>query len=126
MGLLLQTQVDAIPGSRDAFLVVDSSLLVQAISREAEGLLALTEAEAVNRPVAELLVSADTEARGRTSFAGSLAEAAAGREVQSGSYVRPWNTFGVRMRARVSPCGPTPAALVVLDSALPGLRPVGG
>ena len=31
------------------------------------------------------------------------------------AFVRPWNTFGVRLRARIAPCGPPRAALVVLD-----------
>jgi len=31
------------------------------------------------------------------------------------AFVRPWNTFGVRLRARVASCGPPRAALVVLE-----------
>jgi hypothetical protein len=39
--------------------------------------------------------------------------------------VRPWNTFGVRMRARIATCGPPRAALIVLDSGRsPTLRAV--
>jgi hypothetical protein len=39
--------------------------------------------------------------------------------------VRPWNTFGVRMRARIATCGPPRAALIVLDSGRgPALRAV--
>jgi nucleoside-diphosphate-sugar epimerase len=29
--------------------------------------------------------------------------------------VRPANTFGIRMTARIASCGPSPAALLVLD-----------
>ena len=36
--------------------------------------------------------------------------------------VRPWNTFGVRMRARIAPCGPPRAALLVLED--PTSRPL--
>ena len=36
--------------------------------------------------------------------------------------VRPWNTFGVRMRARIAPCGPPRAALVILED--PTSRPL--
>jgi hypothetical protein len=32
------------------------------------------------------------------------------------AFVRPWNTFGVRLRARVASCGPPRAALVVLEN----------
>lgn len=127
LGLLLEAREDAVPDSRDAFLVVDSSLLVQAMSREAQSLLDMTEEIAVNRPVAELLVPADAESQGRTGFAVAIAEAADGQDPEmTRSFVRPWNTFGVRLRARIATCGPPRAALVVLDSGRgPSLRAVG-
>ena len=37
----------------------------------------------------------------------------------SRSFVRPWNTFGVRLRARIATCGPPRAALVVLENGRP-------
>jgi hypothetical protein len=116
LGLLLETREDAVPDTRDAFLVVDSSLLVQAMSREAQTLLAMSEEMAVDKPVAELLVPADAEA-GRTGFAAAIAQAADGQDPDTArAVVRPWNTFGVRMRARIATCGPPRAALIVLDS----------
>jgi hypothetical protein len=116
LGLLLEAREDAIPSARDAFLVIDSSLLVQAMSREAQSLLAMTEEVAVDRPVAELLVPADAEAQGSAGFAAAIAQAAEGDDSESiHKFVRPWNTFGVRMRARISTCGPPRAALVVLE-----------
>src|ERR1700761_1899545 len=78
LGLLLETREDAVPDPRDAFLVVDSRLLVQAMSREAQTLLGLAEEDAVNKPVAELLVPADAESQGRTGFAAAIASAAGG------------------------------------------------
>ncbi|HWE08928.1 MAG TPA: PAS domain-containing protein [Solirubrobacteraceae bacterium] len=120
LGLLLETREDAVPASRDAFLVVDSTLLVQAMSREAQSLLGVTEELAIDKPVAELLVPADAEAQGRTGFAALIAMAADGQDPDTArSFVRPWNTFGVRMRARIATCGPPRAALVVLDSGRP-------
>ena len=74
LGLLLETRADTAPGPRDAFLVIDTSLLVQALSRRAQALLELTEAEAVNRPVAELLVAADAEASSSSSLARAIVE----------------------------------------------------
>jgi hypothetical protein len=115
LGLLLETRADTAPGPRDAFLVIDTSLLVQAMSRHAQGLLELTEAEAVNRPVAELLVAADAEAASSSVFARAIVSAAGGAEEAISAFVRPWNTFGVRMRATIAPCGPPRAALVVLE-----------
>jgi hypothetical protein len=119
LGLLLETREDAVPSNRDAFLVVDSALLVQAMSREAQSLLAVTEELAIDKPVGELLVPADTEA-GRTGFAAAIAMAADGQDPETArSFVRPWNTFGVRLRAKIATCGPPRAALVVLESGRP-------
>jgi PAS domain-containing protein len=115
LGLLLETRRDTAPGPRDAFLVIDSGMLVQAMSRRAQALLDLTEADAVNRPVAELLVAADAENQSSTGFASAIVSAAGGAEEAVTAFVRPWNTFGVRMRARVAPCGPPRAALVMLE-----------
>lgn len=120
LGLLLEAREDVVPSPRDAFLVVDSCLLVQAMSREAQSLLGVSEEVSINKPVAELLVPADAEAQGRTGFAAAIAMAASGQEPDvARSFVRPWNTFGVRMRARIATCGPPRAALIVLDSGRP-------
>jgi PAS domain-containing protein len=127
LGLLLETREDALPTDRDAFLVVDRALLVQAMSKQAESFLGLTEEMAINKPVAELLVPADAEAQGRTGFAAAVAQAAGGDDSEMArSFVRPWNTFGVRMRARIATCGPPRAALVVLEDGRPPLRAVAG
>jgi hypothetical protein len=109
-----------VPTSGDSFLVVDGALLVQAMSQHAQTLLAVSESDAVNRPVAELLVPADAEAQRATAFAARLADAAGGSDEPTSAFIRPWNTFGVRMRARIAPCGPPRAALVVLEDSAPG------
>jgi PAS domain-containing protein len=115
LGLLLETRKDAAPSPKDAFLVIDSSLQVQAMSRNAQRLLGMTEESAINRQVVELLVPADAEAGSATGFAAAVVDATAGGDVGASAVVRPWNTFGVRMRARIAPCGPPRAALVVLE-----------
>ena len=90
------------------------------MSREAQRFLGLTEQEAINKPVAELLVPADAEAQGPTGFAAAIAQAADGQDpATSRRVVRPWNTFGVRMRARIATCGPPRAALIVLEDSAP-------
>ena len=120
LGILLEAREDAIPTGRDAFLVVDSSLLVQAMSKEAQTFLGMTEEMALDKPVAELLVPADAEAQGQTGFAAAIAQAADGQDPETARrVVRPWNTFGVRMRARIATCGPPRAALVVLEDSAP-------
>jgi hypothetical protein len=124
LGLLLETREDSAPQPNQAFLVVDSSLHVHAMSHEAEVLLKVREDLAVNRPLAELLVPADAE--GQTSaFAAAIADAATNDDEPSYAFVRPWNTYGVRVRARISTCGPPRAALIVLEAAqAPKLRVV--
>jgi hypothetical protein len=120
LGLLLEAREDAVPGPRDAFLVVDSSLLVQAMSREAQLLLGVAEEMAINKPVKDLLVPADAEAQGPTGFAAAIVSATGGDELDlARSFVRPWNTFGVRLQARIATCGPPRAALVVLETYRP-------
>ncbi len=125
LGLLLETRSDVLPTRQDAFLVVDGSLLVQGLSRRAERVLGMSEDMAVNRPLSELLVAADAEAGSRGALAAAIVEAVGGSDATARSFVRPWNTFGVRMRARIAPCGPPRAALIVLeDSPAPSLRAV--
>ncbi len=127
LGLLLEAREDAVPTDRDAFLVVDSSLLVQALSKQAEAFLGLTEELAIDKPVVELLVPADAEAQERTGFAAAIVQAANAQDPDTARrFVRPWNTFGVRVRARIATCGPPRAALVVLEnSGPPRLQAVG-
>jgi hypothetical protein len=121
LGLLLETRSDVAPHEHESFLVVDSALHVQAVSIDAERLLGVSEEEAINQPVAQLLVPADAEARGSSAFAAAVADAMASEE-PTHTFVRPWNTFGVRMRVRIGACGPPAAALLVLDAAPRGLR----
>jgi hypothetical protein len=122
LGLLIETPSDVVPTDRDAFLVIDPALHIQAMSRCAQTVLAVREEDAVNRPIADLLIPADAEAPGRAGFAASIAAAARGSDDPVTAIVRPWNTFGVRMRARVAPCGPPRAALAVLLRERPGPR----
>jgi hypothetical protein len=123
LGLLLEARRDTAPSVRDAFLVIDANLLVQAVSRKAESLLGVSEALTVDQPVKHLLVPADAEAQGQARFAAAIAEAMLGDDPVE-TFVRPWNTFGIRMRARIASCGPPRAALLVLEAARPNLRPV--
>ncbi len=82
MGLLLQARTDSMPESGDAFMVVDSSLSVQAVSKAAERWLSVREREVVNRPVAEFFLPADTEARGVGGLAALITQAASGDELE--------------------------------------------
>ncbi|HWC85449.1 MAG TPA: hypothetical protein VG388_02850 [Solirubrobacteraceae bacterium] len=115
MGLLLETAAHAAPEAGDAFLVLDPSLSVCAVSRGAENLLATTETAAVNHHVTELLVPADTESQTGANLAAAVSAATRGGDETRTVFIRPANLFGVRMRARIVHCGPPHAALVAFD-----------
>jgi hypothetical protein len=115
LGLLLETAAATAPDAGGAFLVLDRSLSVCAVSRGAEALLATTETDAVNHHVTELLVPADAEAQGGTNLAAAVSAATRGGDEPGHVFVRPANLFGVRMRARIVHCGPPEAALLAFD-----------
>jgi PAS domain S-box-containing protein len=110
-----QARSEAAPRMDDAFVIVDSSLSIQAVSRAAETILGAREHEVVNRHVTELLLPADSEPDAAASLAPAITRAAGGEEGPTTVFVRPGATFGVRLSARIAPCGPPRAALVVLE-----------
>jgi hypothetical protein len=111
---LLNAAPDCTPAANDPFLVVDESLTVCALSRHAEKLLDVAETDAVNKHLAEFLVPGDAEAPPSQNLAALLSRAARGEGPARDVVVRPANTFGVRYWARIGPCGPTSAAILVL------------
>ncbi|ADB48736.1 PAS domain-containing protein [Conexibacter woesei] len=115
LGMLLEARADVVPQAGEAFLIVDASLSIQALSAEAEHLLAITEHDVIQHPVTELLTPADAEARGAEAFATTIMHAARGDDAPQRLFVRPANVFGVRMPLRVGLCGPPRAALLVLE-----------
>ena len=115
-GLLLECAADVAPSPGQPFVVLDSSMAVCAVSASAETLLATTETDAVNRHVTELLVPADAEADGEHNLAVAVTWAARGEGEARKVFVRPANTFGVRLSAQVTSCGPPRAALLVFDA----------
>jgi hypothetical protein len=116
-GVLLQARADIAPSAGDAFMVLDASLSICAVSSAAERLLECSETDAVNRHVTELVVPADAEAQGAANLAVAVTWAARGDDAPSRVTVRPANTFGVRLTARIASCGPPTAALLVFDSS---------
>ena len=115
LGLLLQCAEDAAPKPGDAFLVLDHTLSVCAVSAAAERLLATPEMEAVNVPIGRLLAPADAEDNGGAGLAAAIIWASRGEGGVSRTVVRPANTFGVRLSARIAGCGPPRAALLVFE-----------
>ena len=78
LGVLLQCAEDVAPKPGDPFLVLDHTLSVCAVSAAAERLLATPEIEAVNVPIASLLVPADSEDNGGAGLAAAIIWAARG------------------------------------------------
>jgi hypothetical protein len=115
LGLLLQSRTEVAPAPGDPFLVLDASLSVCAVSGAAEQLLATHEIDAVNHHITELLVPADAESQSATNLAVAVTWAARGDDQTRRVVVRPANTFGVRLGARIVSCGPPRAALIVFD-----------
>ena len=117
MGLLLQAPAETAPTRKDPFIVVDGALTICALSRQAEKLLGVSETEAVNRHISDFLAPGDAEGASGENLGSLLVWAARGETPSSSVVVRPTNTFGVRYWARVGPCGPPNAALLVLADA---------
>jgi PAS domain-containing protein len=114
LGLMLQAAGDVAPAPGDPFLVIDTTLSVCALSSRAEELLGTSETDAVNRHVTDFLVPADAEAPSAENLLATLIDAAGSPGAPCSVVVRPAAEFGVRLWARVGPCGPPHAALLVL------------
>ncbi|HEY1517358.1 MAG TPA: hypothetical protein VGF91_13130 [Solirubrobacteraceae bacterium] len=114
LGLILEATEDIAPHAGDAFLVLDRALAVCAVSAGAERMLATSEPDAVNRHITQLLMPADAEEDGGEGLSVAVAWAARGDGPIRTTVVRPANTFGIRLTARIAGCGPPRAALLVL------------
>ena len=115
LGLVLQAAADIAPRRDEPFLVIDTTLSVCAVSAAAEDLLGIDETTAVNKHVADFLVPADANAPTAENLLALLVAVAGGAGEARTTVVRPRQEFGVRFKARIGPCGPPDAALLVLS-----------
>ena len=115
LGLVLQAPSDIAPAGDAPFLVIDATLSVCAVSASAEKLLGTVETQAVNQHVTDFLMPADANAPNAENLLALLIDAASGGGEPHTVVVRPRQEFGVRFRARIGPCGPPSAALLVLS-----------
>jgi exopolysaccharide biosynthesis polyprenyl glycosylphosphotransferase len=118
-GLMLEARSDAAPRPGEPFLVVDTKLNVQSVSHHAERILDIQVQDATDRPVSELLVGADAERGEEQSLADLLGRAASSDGQSLSTVVRPRHTFGVRLHAQLTACGPPRAALIVFEAGQP-------
>ena len=117
LGLIISAPAALAPRPGDAFLIVDSALSVCGMSQPAEHLLQVSETLAVHRHISELLVPADAEVSGPGDLVNLVIHAARGAGQVHDVVLRPTQEFGIRHWARIGPCGPPRAALLVLDGA---------
>jgi hypothetical protein len=115
LGLLIGAQPALAPSPGDPFLLVDSALSVCGMSALAEQLLDVSETRAVNRHLTEFLVPADAEVSGPGDLVNLVIHAARGVGEMHQVVLRPTAEFGIRYWARIGPCGPPRAALIVLS-----------
>ena len=85
------------------------------MSRGAERLLATSEPDVVNRHVSDLLMPAEAEEKNGTEPVRRGRLGGPRRRRTRTTVVRPANTFGIRLTARIASCGPPRAALLVLE-----------
>jgi hypothetical protein len=111
---MVSAQPDAAPSPDDPFLLVDGQLSICAVSRLAEELLMTSETDVVNAHIGDLLVPADIEIAGPESLVNLIVHAARGAGETHHVVLRPAKEFGIRFWARIAPCGPPRAALLVL------------
>lgn len=114
LGLLVSAATSAAPMKQDPFLLVDGTLSICGVSRKAEELLMATESDTVNSHITDLLVPADIEVAGPESLVNIIMHAARGEGEMHHVVLRPAREFGIRFWARIAPCGPPRAALLVL------------
>jgi hypothetical protein len=114
LGLLVSAPPEAAPTPEDPFILVDGQLSICGVSRLAEELLLTSETEVVNSHIGDLLVAADIEVSGPESLVNLIVHAARGTGETQHVVLRPAKEFGIRFWARIAPCGPPKAALIVL------------
>ena len=114
LGLIVAAPPDGAPTSADPFLLVDGQLAVCGVSRLAEELLMTKETDVVNAHIGDLLVPADVEVAGSDALINQIIHAARGSGETHHVVLRPAREFGIRFWARIAPCGPPKAALIVL------------
>jgi hypothetical protein len=115
MGLLLQADARLAPDGGDAFLVVDDRLIVRAFSRGAEELLGESEPAVIHRPITQLVVGAGAPWAMDAGLLQLLRASAGGATPIVETLVAPAQDRARRLRARIGPCGPPAAALLVID-----------
>jgi hypothetical protein len=117
LGILIEAPGPVSPAPQDAFLVVDHELQVQAVSCRAEELLNVRERFVVGSELTDLLLPIDSDAQGSGLLTDAAFGAAGGEPMPVPAHlvVRSTSNPALTLRARIGRCGPSIAALIVLE-----------
>jgi hypothetical protein len=118
MGLLLHADAQLAPAPGDSFIVTDDRLLICALSQGGERLFRRSEPSVIHRPVSELLVGVGAAEAGLPSLDTLLRAAAAGALEVTAAVVATVEGGREHHPARLGPCGPPTAALLIVDDAV--------
>ena len=112
-GVILRAPAGTEPRYDAPFLIVDQQLAVQAISRHAQVVVSVDEPTGVGIPLEELLIF-DIGHCENNEVALLVELAMAGAEPSEPLELRTVANPGIRLRGRVTRCGPPPAASFLL------------
>lgn len=113
MGVVLRAPVGAQPRYDDPFVIVDRQLAVQAVSRHAEVALSVEEQAGLDAPLEEFVIC-DNGDHDRGELAALVELVFAGAEPSNTLELRAVAKPEIRLRGRVTSCGPPPGALLIL------------
>ncbi len=117
--MLLCASAETAPGSEDAFLILDQNMIIAAVSKRAQSLLGVSESCAIDRHIDQVLTSVDPHHPNVETLETALARSARGQLTPRNLdvHVRTSKHDKIPLRARIGPCGPPPATLIVLADA---------
>jgi hypothetical protein len=115
MGVLLVASGAVAPEPGQPSIIIDHTLTICAVSRAAEDLLGIDEADATSRTLGHVLVPAQAEGIGLESLVSAVVTATDPDQAPQRAVVRPAGEWGIRYAVRIGACGPPRAALLVLD-----------
>jgi hypothetical protein len=126
LGMLVFAPAGDEPQYGDSFVIVDERLALRAVSRHAEVMLLVPEPAGVGVPLGAFLSSGDGD-RHLRALTELVELAVAGTSPNHRVALRRVGSPELRLRGRVTSCGPPPSALLVLSTyPVPALVASGG
>jgi hypothetical protein len=124
LGMLIEAPFPIAPAQHDAFIVVDHELRIQAVARQAEPLLHVRETFVVGGGLTDLLLPIDSDTQGSGLLTDAVFEAASGEPMSVPAHLALYAAAdrALMLRARIGRCGPSRAALIVLERVATGRR----